>query len=126
MDITISVAQTRFKLEPEKNQLINQTLLDKDVVVLSCMESNIVDDYKQTVMVRTYQQGAVVVQLTQQHAAIVEEVGRVDVAVKVASAELQPSIQLSVDVKLPGIAWLLNLRLQQSQSSNNSSTGCET
>lgn len=58
---------------------------------------------------RTHQQGAVVVKLPEQHTSIVEEVSRVNAAVKMTDVRLQPSIQLCVDVKLPGIGRLLNL-----------------
>ena len=59
---------------------------------------------------RTHQQGAVVVKLAEQHAPVVEEVSRVDAAVQVTHVGLQPGVQPSVDVELPGIGWLLNLR----------------
>lgn len=58
----------------------------------------------------TYQQSAVVVKLSEQHAAVAEEVSRADVAVKVTHVGMQPSVQLSVDVKLPGIGRLLDLQ----------------
>lgn len=49
-------------------------------------------------------------QLAEQHAAVVEEVSGADAAVKVTNVGLQTSVQLNVDVKLPGIGWFLNLR----------------
>ena len=48
--------------------------------------------------------------LAQQHAPVVEEVSRADAAVQVADVGPQPGVQLSVDVKLPGIGRLLNLQ----------------
>lgn len=50
--------------------------------------------------------------LAEQHASVVEDVSRANVAVKVTDVGLQPSVQLSVDVKLPGIGRLLNLQGQ--------------
>lgn len=61
-------------------------------------------------LMRTYQQSAVVVELAYQHASVVEEVGGANAAVKVTDAGLQPSVQLSVDVKLPDVGWPLNLQ----------------
>lgn len=57
-----------------------------------------------------YQQGAVVVHLPQQDAAVVEEVGGADAGVQVSEAGLQSGVQLCVDVELPGIGWFLHLR----------------
>lgn len=51
-----------------------------------------------------------VVQLGEQHAAVVEQVSEVDVAVEVTDVATQPRVQLSVDVKLPGNGRLLNLQ----------------
>lgn len=51
-------------------------------------------------------------ELAEQHASVVEEVSRADAAVKMADVGPQPSVQLSVDVKLPGIGRLLNLQQQ--------------
>lgn len=50
-------------------------------------------------------------QLAEHHATVVEEVSGADAAVQVTDVGLQPSVQLSVDVKLPGIGRFLNLRL---------------
>lgn len=51
-----------------------------------------------------------VVKLSEQHAAVVEEVSRADAAVQVTDGGPQPGVQLRVDVKLPGIGRLLNLQ----------------
>lgn len=56
-----------------------------------------------------YQQGAVVVQLPQQDTAIVKKVEGFDTGVQLSEVGLQPSIQLCVDVELPGIGWFLHL-----------------
>lgn len=58
----------------------------------------------------TYQQSAVVVQLRQQDAPVVEEVGGADAAIQVTEAGLHSGVQLRVDVKLPGIGWFLHLQ----------------
>lgn len=62
----------------------------------------------------TYQQGAVAVELSQQHASIVEDVSGANAAVKVADGGLQAGVQLRVDVELPGIGRLLNLCVLES------------
>ena len=49
-------------------------------------------------------------QLPEQHAPVVEEVSRGHAAEEVSDVGLQPSVQPSVDVELPGIGWFLNLR----------------
>lgn len=54
-------------------------------------------------------------QLGEQHAPVVEEVSRADAAEQVTDGGLQPSVQLSVDVKLPGIGWFLNLQRHRGQ-----------
>lgn len=59
-------------------------------------------------------------QLTEQHAPVVEEVSGVDAAVQVADGGLQPGVQLRVDVKLPGIGRLLDLQRQTGQTSSDS------
>lgn len=57
-----------------------------------------------------YQQSAVVVQLRQQDAPVVEEVGGADAAIQVTEAGLHSGVQLCVDVKLPRIGWFLHLQ----------------
>lgn len=61
----------------------------------------------------TYQQRAVVVQLAQQHAAVVKQVSRLDAAELVTPVGRQPGVQLGDDVELPGVRWLLHLRSDQ-------------
>lgn len=68
----------------------------------------------------TYQQSAVAVKLAEQHAPIVEDVSWANAAVEMTDFRLQPSVQLSVDVKLPGIGWFLNLQWQQQQEADTS------
>lgn len=58
----------------------------------------------------TNQQGAVIVELCEQNAAVVEQVSGSNGAEEVTRAGLQPSVQLGVDVKLPGIGRFLDLQ----------------
>ena len=47
--------------------------------------------------------------LSKQHTSIPEEVGRVKAVEEMPHIWCKPSIQLCVDVKLPRMAWLLDL-----------------
>lgn len=60
-----------------------------------------------------HQQRATVVQLSDQDAAVGEEVGRVYGVKQVPHAGLQTDVQLAVHVELPRVRWLLHLRGQQ-------------
>ncbi|TNN61558.1 hypothetical protein EYF80_028170 [Liparis tanakae] len=57
-----------------------------------------------------YQQGAVVVELAEQHATVLEEVGGAHGAEQAPHVGLQASVQLHVDVELPRVGRLLDLQ----------------
>ncbi len=57
----------------------------------------------------SHQQRATVVQLSDQHAAVGEEVAGVYGVEQVPHTGLQTGVQLAVDVKLPRVRWLLHL-----------------
>ena len=63
-----------------------------------------------------HQQRATAVQLRQQYAPVVEEVGGLDVAVQVSDSRGQPRVQLGVHVELPRIARLLDLAAESTQN----------
>ena len=65
-----------------------------------------------------HQQRAAAVQLGQQDAAVVEEVGRLHGAVQVSGSRGQPGVQLRVHVKLPGTGGLLDLPTDKRQKHN--------
>lgn len=56
-----------------------------------------------------HQECATVVQLSDQDAAVGEEVCRVYGVEEVPHTGLQTGVQLAVDVKLPWVRWLLHL-----------------
>lgn len=58
----------------------------------------------------TYQECPITVQVSHQHAAVLEEVGRIELDKQVPHAGLQPLHQLSPNVEFPGVGGLLDLQ----------------